>query len=75
MEAEALAALRGFDGDDVPGALGDDVGDDQIDFVLGVDVMRSPAKTLRWAVRVDFTCTRHKRRFQLTMKSKRSRFP
>jgi hypothetical protein len=61
MEAEAIAALRGFDGDDVPGVLGDDAGDDEIDFVLGGDVMSSPARTLRWAVRVNFTCTRHKR--------------
>jgi hypothetical protein len=35
MEAEALAASGGFDGDDVPDLLGDDVGDDEIDFVLG----------------------------------------
>jgi hypothetical protein len=36
--------LRGFDGDDVPGVLGDDVGDDEIDFVLGGDVMSFPSK-------------------------------
>ncbi len=38
MEAQTLAAPRGFDGDRVPGVLGDDVGDDEIDFVLGVNV-------------------------------------
>src|SRR5580693_2351695 len=43
MEAEALAASGGFDGDDVPDLLGDDVGDDEIDFVLGINVMSSPA--------------------------------
>lgn len=39
VEAEALAASGGFDGDDVPDLLGDDVGDDEIDFVLGVNVV------------------------------------
>ena len=52
VEAEALAALRGFDGDDVAGVLGDDVGDDEIDLVLGVDVVSSPA-----AVRAYFVNT------------------
>jgi len=43
MEAEALAASRGLDGDHVPGVLGDHVGGDEIDFVLGVNVVASPA--------------------------------
>ena len=43
MEAEALAAVRGFDGDQVPGVLGDDVDGDEIDFVFGVSIATSPA--------------------------------
>ena len=43
MEAEALAASGSFDGDHVPGVLGDHVGDDEINFILGVNVDTSPA--------------------------------
>src|ERR1700674_557322 len=43
MEAEALAASGSFDGDHVPGVLGDHVGDDEINFILGVNVGTSPA--------------------------------
>jgi len=43
MEAEALTASRGFDGDHVPCVLGDHEGDDEINFVLGVNVMSSLA--------------------------------
>ena len=43
VEAEALAASGGFDGDDVAGVFGDDVGDDEINFVLGVNAATSPA--------------------------------
>jgi hypothetical protein len=43
MKAEALAASGGFDGDDVVDVQRDDVGDDEIDFVLGVNVVSSPA--------------------------------
>jgi hypothetical protein len=50
MEAEALAASGGFDGDDVTGVLGDDVGDDEIDFVLGVNVMSPPATVRAYLV-------------------------
>ena len=50
MEAEALAASGGFDGDDVRDFLGDDVGDDEIDFVLGVNVVSSPAAVRAYLV-------------------------
>src|SRR5579864_9513312 len=43
MEAEALAASGSFDGDQVPDVLGDHVGGDEIDFVLGVNVDPTPA--------------------------------
>jgi hypothetical protein len=43
VEAEAFAASGGFDGDQVPGVLGDYVGGDQIDLILGVNVAASPA--------------------------------
>jgi hypothetical protein len=43
METEALASSRGFDGNDVPGILGDHVSDDEINFMFGVNVEASPA--------------------------------
>ncbi len=50
MEAEALAALRGFDWGRRTGVLGDDVGDDEIDFALGVKVMSSPASARTYLI-------------------------
>jgi hypothetical protein len=43
METEALASSGGFDGNDVPGILGDHVSDDEINFMFGVNVEASPA--------------------------------
>ncbi len=54
VETEALAASGGFDGDDVPDFLGDDVGDDEIDFVLGVNVATSPATVCTYLVDAAF---------------------
>ncbi len=53
METEALAASRGFDGEHVPGVLGDDVGevgDDEINLVLGVGVDASPANVRTYLI-------------------------
>ena len=50
MEAEALAPSCGFDGDEVAGVFGDDVDDDEIDFVLGVDVVSPPATVRAYCV-------------------------
>jgi hypothetical protein len=48
-----LPAARGFDGEHVPGVLGDDVGDvgdDEINLVLGVGVDASPASVRTYLV-------------------------
>jgi hypothetical protein len=53
METEALAASRGFDGEHLPGVLGDDVGevgDDEINLVLGVGVDASPASVRTYLI-------------------------
>ncbi len=52
METEALAPQRRFDGDEVPGVLGDDISGDEINFILGVNVDTSPT-----AVRTDLVAT------------------
>jgi hypothetical protein len=76
-----LPASRGFDGEHVPSVLGDDVGHDEINLVLGVGVDASPASVRTYLVEttvggaMDFTCTRHKRWSQLSLKSKRSLSP
>jgi hypothetical protein len=48
-----LPASRGFDGEHVPGVLGDDVGDvgdDEINLVLGVGVDASPASVRSYLI-------------------------
>jgi len=38
IEADTFALSDGLDGDDVPDVFGDDVGDEEVDFLAGVDL-------------------------------------